>query len=160
MQNQQDYFEIHGLVPAPKGRGLSTSRSGVSKAPPKPHKPRAVPQGCSLYVEPAKPVLSPAMTKKATNSFQSNPKHRSLIRAVLNKEASDRQKAADYQDTLQSFPNGEQPEVDCYLYATQAVKKHERGPEKSQPRSRVSIVKQLLITANAKRRALSTVKVT
>lgn len=154
MQNQQDYFEIHGLVPAPKGRGLSTSRPAkTSKAP------RGVPQGCSLYVEPAKPVLSPAMAKKATNSFQSNPKHKTLVRAVLHKEASERQKAADYQDVLQSFPNGEQPDVDCYLYATKAVEKHEKGPEKSQPRSRVSMVKQLLITANAKRRAHSLVKV-
>lgn len=154
MKNQQDYFEIHGLVPAPKGRGLSTSRPAEAVKAPK-----GVPQGCSLYVEPAKPKLSPAMAKKVTNTFQSNPKHRTLIRAVLNKELSDRQKSVEYQDMLQSFPNGEQPDMDRYLYATQATEKHPKGPEKSQPRSRVSMVKQLLITANARRRANSLVKV-
>ncbi len=154
MKNQQDYFEIHGLVPAPKGRGLS-----VSRPPSETKVSRGVPQGCSIYVEPAKPSLSPAMAAKATNTFQSNPKHRTLIRAVLNKELSDRQKSVEYQDMLQSFPIGEQPDMDRYLYATQAKEKHPKGSEKSQPRSRVAMVKQLLITANARRRARSLVKV-
>ena len=154
MKNQQDYFEIHGLVPAPKGRGLSVSRPSST-----PKVSRGVPQGCSLYVEPAKSPLSPAMAAKATNTFLSNPQHRTSVRAVLNKEASDRQKSVEYQDMLQSFPIGEQPDMDRYLSATQAREKHSKGPEKSRPRSRVSTVTQMLITANAKRRVKSLTKV-
>jgi len=154
MKNQQDYFEIHGLVSPAKGQGLSPRLD--RKAPPITRKASApvskVPSGCSIYAEPSKIKLSPSMAAKATNTFASG-KHKVLVRAVLNKEVSERQALVDYQDMLQTVPRGERPDTDCYLYAGQAKKKHERGPERSQPLSRSELALAMARTG-ARRRAL------